>query len=322
MKRNGFKPFFSVIILGKVAAVLFIFLLFLVSTSCSPEKKIIIFNQDQNFKDYWYQGKAELNRYELEQARYGEIHKGNAVLIFVTEDFLTDKQVKLEHGKRKNSTTVLKLNSVRKFVTGIYPYSILTSVFTPVDLVNWRHTLKVSNSNQEWCGNTYVQLNYRDDKYEGLGYSYFQDEADQKFSLNSDAILEDEIWTRIRLSPHSLAVGEIKILPGMYFIRFRHIGFKIHKATAQLTTISDPELSLDSVEVYSIKYTDIDRTLKIMFERKFPYSILAWEETFKSGWGANAKELTTKAKRTNTLVTDYWTKHSVADSTYRKELGF
>jgi hypothetical protein len=322
MRSIRFKLFFKVMKGWKLAAIVSIFLLFLTSSGCSPEKKIIIFNQDQDFKDYWYQGKAELNRYDLEQARYGQIHKGSAVLIFVTEDFLTDKQVKLEHGKSKNSTTVLKLNSARKFVTGIYPYSILTSVFTPVDLLNWKHTLKVSNSNQEWCGNTYVQLNYRDGKYQGLGHSYFQDEADQTFSLDSNAILEDETWTRIRLSPHSLPVGEINILPGLYFIRFRHLGFKIHKATTQFATINEPGLSPDSVEVYSIKYLDIDRSLKIMFERKFPYSILGWEETFKSGWGANAKELTTRAKRTNTLVTDYWTKHSVADSTYRKALGF
>ena len=49
----------------------------------------------QEFKDYWYSGEAELTRYELEQARYGEIHRGDAVLIFVTEDFRTDKQVKV-----------------------------------------------------------------------------------------------------------------------------------------------------------------------------------------------------------------------------------
>ena len=59
-----------------------------------------------------------------------------------------------------------------------------------------------------------------------------------------------------------------------------------------------------------------------MFEPKFPYAILGWEETYKSGWGSKARELTTRAKRANTLVTDYWTKHSVADSTYRKMLGF
>ncbi|MDP7238046.1 MAG: hypothetical protein QGI34_15090, partial [Candidatus Latescibacteria bacterium] len=40
-----------------------------------------------SFGDYWYQGKAEITSYTLKQARYGEIHDGHVVLIFVTEDF-------------------------------------------------------------------------------------------------------------------------------------------------------------------------------------------------------------------------------------------
>ena len=39
------------------------------------------------FGDYWYQGKAELASYDLNQSRYGEIRNGHAVLIFLTEDF-------------------------------------------------------------------------------------------------------------------------------------------------------------------------------------------------------------------------------------------
>ena len=43
------------------------------------------------FGDYWYQGEAEITSYELEQARYGSMHDGEAVLIFVTERFLENK---------------------------------------------------------------------------------------------------------------------------------------------------------------------------------------------------------------------------------------
>ena len=74
-----------------------------------------------DFRQYWYQGKAELTRYNLEQARYGEIHKGESVLIFVTEPFLTDKQVKQERPQSGPAVSVLKLNLTKKFFTGIYP---------------------------------------------------------------------------------------------------------------------------------------------------------------------------------------------------------
>lgn len=288
--------------------------------ACANDNDSSVVTQSQEFKDYWYQGKAELARYDLRQARYGEIYKGDAVLIFVTEDFLTDKQVKLEHGKSKNAISVLKLNTSRKFFTGIYPYSILTSVFTPVDLQKWKKTLKVSNSNQEWCGHTYAQINYRNGEYKGLGHSYFQDEADRQFVVKPQ-ILEDEIWTLIRLAPKSLPTGDIEMLPGLFFIRLRHLDFKVQKANAQLSTIDDASLSDKPVRVYTIQYKTINRLLKIMFESNFPYAILAWEETYKSGFGDNTKELTTTARRTNTVYTDYWTKHSVADSTYRKKLG-
>src|SRR5438093_5303628 len=109
------------------------------------------------FKGYWYKGKAELNRYSLEQSRYGQIHKGEAVLIFVTEPFLTDTEVKYEHGDRSKAVPVLKLNFTRRFFTGIYPYTLITSTFTPVDFRKQR-TLKIASSTQEWCGVTYSQL--------------------------------------------------------------------------------------------------------------------------------------------------------------------
>lgn len=292
---------------------------YLVNNGCAPEYNIRPYNPSQDMKDYWYQDKAELDRYELEQARYGEIHKGYAILVFVKEDFLRDKQVKLEHGSSKNALPVLKLNRIRKFATGIYAYSIMTSVFTPFDLKN-NPTLKVSNSNQEWCGNTYAQINFREGKYKGVSHSYFQDEDDRKFEI-SKSLLEDEVWTRIRLNPQSLPVGEINIFPGLYFLRLRHYDLVSQRAVAQLSTIVDSSFSSDSINVYTIDYQSIDRKLRIFFERNFPHSILGWEETYQSGWGAKARELTTRARRTNTLITDYWTKNAVADSTYRKMLG-
>lgn len=305
---------------GKLAiAAVVVFILCVANIVCAPEQKLRVYNPNQDFKDYWFQGKAELNRYELEQARYGEIHNGDAVLIFVKEDFLKGKQVKSDNPHQSNSLPVLKLNSARKFFTGIYPYSILTSVFTPLD-PGKVPTLKVSNSNQEWCGQTYAQINLRGGKYEGVAHSYFEDEADQKFKI-SRTLLEDEIWTRIRLNPQSLPIGEIEILPGLYFLRLAHQDFVSRKAKAEVSTIVDTSLSPDPIHVYTIDYQSIDRTLKIMFERSFPHAILGWEETYKSGWGADARELTTTARRTNTLLTDYWRKNSVADSTYRKMLG-
>ena len=95
-----------------------------VSQDTPPEKKL---------DKYWFQGKGEINVYELQQNRYNAVHPGQAVLIFVTEDFLTDKQVKNDNYRNPNSTPILKTNFLNRFTTGLYDYSLMTSVFTPTN---------------------------------------------------------------------------------------------------------------------------------------------------------------------------------------------
>jgi hypothetical protein len=265
----------------------------------------------KRFGDYWNQGKAELTRYVLDQARYGETHRGEAVLIFVTEPFLPDRQVKLERGDPSKGVSVLKLNSVRKFFTGLYPYSLMTSTFTPVDF-RTSPTLKVASSSQEWCGMTFTQLNRRGPRQEGLLRSYFEEEGDRAFGFPA-AWLEDEIWTRIRLAPETLPSGPISIVPGLQYARLLHKPVRPEKARASVR----PE---GAENVYELTYEAIPRRLVIRFEKAFPYRIRSWEETTPGGFDGSPP-LTTKATATGSLMLDYWNKHGNADAHYRKELG-
>lgn len=272
------------------------------------------------FKEYWYSGKAELTRYELDQARYGEVHQGEAILIFVTEDFLTGKQVKLEYGESENATSVLKVNFLKRFATGIYDYSMETSVFTPVHTGAYPHSLKVASSSQDWCGHSYIQLNLRNNRYKVMRRSYFQKVVNQDYKIR-ETFLEDEIWTRLRIDPTTLPTGETKMIPGTRYARFKNLKVNPEKVKASLSPYKGNEFSGKNLEVYKVHYPEHQRTLKIVFEQSFPYPIMGWKETFLSGFGENARELTTVAHRTNTLVTDYWNKHSLKDSTLRKKLG-
>jgi len=265
---------------------------------------------DQAWKDYWYSGTAELNRYTLQQARYGEIREGDAVLIFVTEDFLSDQQVKYEGGPKDMVESVLKLNATKKFWTGVYPYSLMTSVFTPIASAS--PSLKVSTSAQEWCGHSYSQLNLRGNRYEGLLHSYFMREGDDQFSLET-ALLEDEVWNQIRLNPEDLPKGTIKMIPGMQFLRLRHRDTKVETVKASLTPVSGANQTK-----YRLDYQGFNRVLEITFENNLPHKIIGWEET--SGEGRDGS-LTTTAILTNTLRSPYWGKNSLADSVLRRELG-
>ena len=263
------------------------------------------YQKHPNFNAYWYSGRAEITSYKLSQVRYGEIHEGTAVNIFVTEDFLPEKQVKADYQNKKN-VPVLKLNSTKKFTTGIYPYSLMTSTFSPIDIN--KKAIKISFSAQEWCGNTFVQLNNRTD-YEIQFYSYFESNADRKINLKKD-ILENEIWNQLRVSPQKIPLGKLQIIPSFEYLGLNHKKFQAYEA---ITTLEEK----GSFLVYSIDYPNLKRTLSIKVNKTFPYTIDSWEETIFS----RGKTSTTKAEKIKTIQSAYWSKNGVADINERKELG-
>ncbi len=271
-----------------------------------------------SFGDYWYQGKAEITSYTLKQVRYGELHDGNAVLIFVTEDFSAQKQVKLDRPDEAgdDAVKVLKLNALRNFNTGVYPYTVMTSAFTPVDRDRYPRTLKITTSVQEWCGHAFVQLNRLDDQYYVQQYSYFESEGDLVKDLE-DAIPEDELWATIRLNPDDLPTGEITMIPGSLYQRFEHTAWRTVKATAILM----PDARQPNLMVYNlVYYPDLNRTLTIRFKRDFPHEIESWEEVEFASDG-KTEELVTTAVLNKRLMLDYWTKNSVVDVKLRGQLG-
>lgn len=246
------------------------------------------------FADYWFQGEAEITSYELEQYRYGEPRKGTAVLVFVTEHFLPEVQVKA-NGKRDFTVPVIKLNATKKFVTGIYPYSIMESTFYPLE--GDEHAIKLSASVQEWCGQVYMQLNNKK-SFAIRSHSYFKGEADQFIDL-SKTHLENEVWTQLRIDPEKLPLGSIEMLPSLEYIRLAHIDIKAYEANAEF--YRDGDLS-----VYRIVYPELQRTLKIYYHNRFPFKIEKWEETIKK----NGESFTSTAKKMNEIKTDYWNKNS------------
>jgi len=263
----------------------------------------------EEFKKYWYAGNAEITSYELEQARYGELRKGKAVLIYVTEPFLPELQVKADKNDSSN-IPVLKLNATKKYLTGIYPYSIMNSSFYPV--YDNDHAIKISFSSQEWCGHVYAQLNNRAD-FEIMSHSYFGTEADQDFHLDK-AVLENEIWNKIRINPENLPLGELEIIPSLEYIRLSHKELKAYNAVASMSTEG-------TFSTYSISYPELERTLKITYKSTFPYTVEGWTDSFKGGFGQNAKILTSTATKIKTIKNPYWQKNSNKDLYLRDSLG-
>lgn len=272
----------------------------------------------QAFSQAWYAGTAEITSYRLEQARYGEIHSGEAVAIFVTEPFSRSKQVKLDRPGAAGSDQVgvMKLNLTKSFPTGVYPYSMMTSVFTPIDPAAGDHPLKITTSSQEWCGHTFMQLNRTDTGYRAEIRSYFEREGDEDLELRAPWT-EDGLWTLVRIDPSRLPIGDLEVLPSTFFLRLRHVATRPYRATATLEADPDQEDLL----IYRLSYPDLRRDLRIHFRRAFPYEIEAWEETTPSGFGPGAKSLTTRATAMERKHLDYWNRNGVADLPLRRELG-
>lgn len=286
-----------------------IFLLIIVFSGCNSSSKV---NESlperslsENFKNYWFNGEAEITSYELVQSRYGEPRPGTAVLIFVTEDFLKEEQVK---ANQKSNTTipVLKLNATKSFTTGIYPYSIMQNIFYPLEGTS--HATKITASIQEWCGMVYMQLN-NTNVYDIRSHSYFEGEADQFPSLPKSH-LENEVWTQLRIDPNLLPTGEIQMIPAFEFIRLAHIEINAYRAMAEF--YQDGALS-----VYQLSYPELNRELRIYYEPNFPFKIEKWVEITES----NGKELVTTATKMSEIKSAYWNKNSNKDLPLRDKLN-
>ncbi|QED39056.1 septum formation inhibitor Maf [Antarcticibacterium arcticum] len=278
-------------------------------TACKSdikEKNLLPDRQlSENFKSYWFAGEAEITTYELEQSRYSEAREGTAVLIYVTEDFVPDLQVKADSQNQEN-IPVLKLNATKNFITGIYPYSIMESTFYPLE--GNSHALKITASIQEWCGQVYMQLNNRKG-FDLVSHSYFQKEADQNLSL-SNTYLENELWTQLRVDPNQLPVGEFEIIPAMQFIRLAHIDIKAYSAKGEF--FQDEKWS-----VYQIKYPELKRELRIWHDPNFPYSIEKWEEIILR----DGVEHKTTGSKMAQIKSAYWNKNSNKDLPLRDTLN-
>jgi hypothetical protein len=271
------------------------------------------FAPSAEFDAYWNSGVAELSRYSLIQARYGELHKGELIAIVVTEPFRTDKQVKSELTPGQNDTAVLKAQLMRRFATGFYDYTLTTTSFKELDPQSL--PLKVTGSAVDWCGHSWLQLNLKGGRYGVQSRSYFEEFADEDFSLAA-ALSEDDIWQRIRLEPSALPTGEIRLIPSLVSSRLRH------RRPAGETAMATLDLT-GKKGSYALVYDagrEDERRVEFIFEKGFPYAITEFRETYLDGF-QRQKKLTTVAKLTGTKRSAYWREHEPQHLKFRKELG-
>jgi hypothetical protein len=273
----------------------------------TPKKRTL----SKKAQKYWYDGKAEISSYKLTQSRYGELREGSAVLVYVTEPFS-----KLSNTKANNSSSnnipVLKLNKTLKFITGIYPYSIMSSSFFPMEKENT--SLKIASSQQEWCGMIYMEMKNQGDDIAFNLNSYFEGISFENKVLPK-VILEDDIWSWIRLNPELLPTGQQEFIPTMSVLVLNNKAPKTYTANATL------KKEANGISSYTLTYSETGRALTIQFQTAFPHQILGWEEKYYSNYGSGEGSIVSKGERINTIKSAYWGKSSNQDTHWRDTLG-
>ena len=273
----------------------------------------------QDFYEYWGDGRAEVSSYRIVQPRYGENRTGYGVMIFVTEDINRETLIKVESPTPKEDRIyALKLNNILKFTTGIYDYSVMTSVFSAVEpLIQAEpfEMVKMNLSSQEWCGHVFEEVRVSEDRIAGDLNSYFEKEGRQQWSFSrpADLAIEDHLLIRIReLKGTFMAEGAsrtLTMLPSLWQFRIQHKARELVQVT--LTKGRRESLAIGSTAYtatpWSWAYGDLDRTVWV--DTAYPHRILRWE----SSAGDQGELMVSKRL-------PYWGLHDIDDESLRDEL--
>lgn len=270
---------------------------------------------EPDFYQHWGDGKAEISSYEVVQMRYGEPRRGEGVLVYVTEDLNRKTLIKVESPTpEKDRLYTLKLNNVLKFNTGIYDYSVMTSVFARVGERGF-DLQKITFSAQEWCGHVFEEVRPGKDRLHGELNSYFEREGKQDYVLDlpEDYISGDHLLIALReLRGPLLAAGEARdfnLLPALWDLRTKHAKRELVAATLSKGGTEEVEAggARHQATVWKLEAGGFSATYWV--EAAYPRRILAWEDAQGS-----------RGRLKTTLRQPYWGLNDNKSEAYRGKL--
>jgi hypothetical protein len=235
----------------------------------------------EEFWEFWGDGNAELATYRGQIARYGELRRAEVVLIYVTEPHDRRTWVKDDAAPDDQKVQVLKLNHVAKFRTGIYPYSVMTSVFSPV--ADWERArfqpVKMTLTAQEWCGHVFHGLWAGSEAFATAMHSYFKGEGDagEVVDTPEDVLYEDALFVQLRELDGPFANGESwrgHIVPRLWQGRKEHVAPRPVEAS-----ITRAEVTRDGQPATRFTLTYADQVVYYDVARDYPHRLLHWQRS-------------------------------------------
>lgn len=263
------------------------------------------------FWDHWGDGKAELSVYRGEMSRYGELRDAEVVLIYVTEQHSRESWVKDQRAPDEKSLQVMKLNHIARFRTGIYPYSVMTSTFSPVDdYGTFRfQPFKSTLTAQEWCGHVFHGLWIGADEFTSQMHSYFAREEDERAIIDTPkgTLYEDALFVQLRGLDGAFNNGgdwSGTLVPRLWVRRKKHESLR--PVDAEITR-EDSDYDGTPVTRFTLRYEDQTATFDVAKEP--PHLLLRW--TRSDG---------TQMKMVGSERLPYWKLNRPGDQSYLEEL--
>ncbi len=268
------------------------------------------------FWDHWGDGHAELSGYRMTIQRYGAAREAELALIYVTEPHDRRTWIKDDDVAGGDRVEVLKLNSTVQFLTGVYPYSVMTSVFAPVD--RYREEpfapVRIAHSVQEWCG-AYSHFVWPGrDRFRSLRMSYFAHEGERVSEVDTDrdTLYEDALLVQLRELDGPFAGGgewEGLLVPELWRLRAGHGG------TEPVQARIGREQGVRTAEGREVPVTRFTLTAG---EYERVYEVEAEGARRVLWWSTSTGD---EAELVGTARLAYWNLNRPGDEAVREELG-
>jgi hypothetical protein len=264
------------------------------------------------FWEHWGDGRAELSGYRITVPRYGAPREGELTLIYVTEPHDRRTWIKDDAAAPPHRVEVLKLIRSFHYLTGIYPYSVFSSVFSPVD--RWGderfRPVRIHLDVQEWCGSVSHRVWPGPDRLRSLRLSYFASEGETlgEVPLPPGTLFEDALMIQLReLDGPFLDGGDWEgwLVPELWRLRTGH-----GPVEAVPATLVRSEALRDGIPVtrFVLETEGYQRTVDV--EVAAPRRILGWETSH----GEVAELLSSERLA-------YWRMNRPGDEEMREGLG-
>ena len=268
------------------------------------------------FWEWWGDGRGELSGYRMTLERYGEPREAELALIYVTEPHDRRTWIKDDNVTAPDRIEVLKLNRNAAFLTGSYPYAVMTSVFAPVDRYRAEafSPVRIVHQAQEWCG-AYSHLMWPGrDRFRSLRLSYFAQHGERvrEVGVPAGTLYEDALLVQLRELDGPFADGgdwEGMLVPELWRVRSGHGSADPAPATI---TREEGVREMSGGEVPVTRFTlESEGYLRVYeVERAAPRRILGWT----TSTGEEAEILATERLA-------YWELNALGDETVREALG-